>query len=65
MFNINTSNAVLLEGKKQETIRLLGKNMKVEDSEDEEPDFIQRLLKETDPEVEGNKESVVSGVLKF
>jgi len=44
---------------------MFSQNIKIEDSDDEEPDFIQRLLAETDPCAERKRESGVSHILKF
>jgi hypothetical protein len=40
LFNINSSNKILLEPKKQEIIKMFSQNIKIQDSDDEEPDFI-------------------------
>ena len=54
-----------MEHKKKETVKMLGRNITVQDSDDEESDYISRLLKETDPSKERKKESIVSSILKF
>ena len=49
IFDINKSNIVLLNRKKENVTIVLGKQIKIEDSDEEQdPDFIYKLLKETE-----------------
>lgn len=57
IFDINNSNMVLMETKKKEVIQMLGMQIKIEDSDDEDPHFMQRLLKETEQKKDEKKES--------
>jgi hypothetical protein len=46
-----------MERKKVETIKLFGQSVKIEDSDDEDPNFVQNLLKETSRKVEVKKDN--------
>jgi hypothetical protein len=62
MFDINSSNLVLMETAKKDKIKVLGQTVIVENSDDEDPKMLEDLLERTDL---NPKPKSVQNVLRF